>query len=516
MAPPPGARIVSDLSQYGGITHFVTPSDESNHLRRTCKSMAAMSKKAVFLNPDWLIKSYEDGALSPCDDYRITTDRLAEEKYGISMTAAFKNAMIASKSGGILVSLVVHFGKGVAGEKNNAPPLADLKHLVTIAGGSVAATQADASATDPSRLVIVCKDKESKLSTKLASAQCNGATRIVLATLFDILFQQRLDPIQNAKVRTEPAPETPSPKTPRTLHTVLQNIGFYDVASGEGAGKGSKSSAAKTTSDDTAESGAEAEDATKRKKSALPRIKLTLRSEKTQEVAVQTDDTEASFSRNNPFETPKKSADEQEYSTIWASSVDNCWRLLSNHTLENPERGDFGPGTLLLQKHNKTGCMIARFTDATGKLHLDAAVPELDVVHKSVQGNNGREPAFFWEAENMAHTSGGTTVKGAKNLFGATALRRFNFLFKTNSDLTLLLFWFFRQSMPTLNEFFDQDGRFTHLQNTLPPHEIVKDPDAMDTDEDGIAARLPAHTGPELEDVYGNDPAGFSQALYPF
>ena len=115
----------------------------------------------------------------------------------------------------------------------------------------------------------------------------------------------------------------------------------------------------------------------------------------------------------------------------------------------------------------------------------------------------------------MAHTSGGTTVKGAKNLFGATALRRFNFLFKTNSDLTLLLFWFFRQSMPTLNEFFDQDGRFTHLQNTLPPHEIVKDPDAMDTDEDGIAARLPAHTGPELEDAYGNDPAGFSQALYP-
>ena len=422
MAPLLGARIVSDLKLYGGITHFVTPSDETNHLRRTCKSMAAMSTNAVFVNPDWLIKIYEDGALSSCDDYRITTDRLAEEKYGISMTAAFKNAMIASKSGGILVSLVVHFGKGVAGEKNNAPPLSDLKHLVTIAGGSVAATQADASATDPSRLLIVCKDKESKLPTKLASAQYNGATRLVLATLFDILFQQRLDLIQNAKVRTEPAPATPSPKTPRTLHTVLKNIGFYDITSGEGARKGSKPSAAKTTSDDTAESEAEAEDATKSKKSALPRIKLTLRSEKTQEVAVQTDDTEAP-PRKNLFKTPKKSADEQAYSHIYTAPLENCWRLLSNHTLENPERGDFGPGTLVLQKHNYTGCMIVQFIDITGKLHLDAAAPELDFVHESVQGNNGREPAFFWEAENMAHTSGGTTVKGAKNPFGATALR---------------------------------------------------------------------------------------------
>ena len=162
---------------------------------------------------------------------------------------------------------------------------------------------------------------------------------------------------------------------------------------------------------------------------------------KTQEVAVQTDDTEAS-PKNDPFETPKKS-DGQEYSHIWTAPLENCWRLLSNHTLENPKRGDFGPGTLVLQKHNKTGCMIAQFTDITGKLHLDAAAPELDFVHESVQGNNGCEPAFFWEAENMAHTLGGTTVKGAKNLFEATALRRFNFLFNTNSDLTVLLFCFF-------------------------------------------------------------------------
>ena len=513
MAPPLGARIISDLKQYGGITHFVTPSDESNHLRRTSKSMAAMSSNAIFVNPDWLFKSYEDGVLLSCDDYRITTDRLAEEKYGISMTAAFKNAMIASKSGGILVSLVVHFGKGVAGEKNDAPPLYDLKNLVRIAGGSVAATQADASATDPSRLLIVCKDKKSKLPTKLASAECNGATRLVLAKFFGVLFQQCLAPIQNGQVCTEPAPATPSPKTTRTFYTVLENLGFFDVKSGEGIRNSSKPRAAKTTNDDTAGSQAEAEDATQSKKSVLPRIKLTLRSEKTQEVAVQTDDTEAS-PQKDPFKTPKKSADGQEYSHIWTAPVENCWRLLSNHTLENPERGDFGPGTLVLQKHNKTGCMIVQFIDITGKLHLDAAAPELDFVHESVQGNNGREPAFFGEAENMAHTSGGTTVKGAKNPFGATALRRFNFLFKTNSDLTVLLFWFFRQSMSTLNEFFEQDGRFTHLENTLPPHKILKDEDAMDTDEYGTKTRLPAHTGQVLEDIYNNDVKEFSQALY--
>ena len=66
--------------------------------------------------------------------------------------------------------------------------------------------------------------------------------------------------------------------------------------------------------------------------------------------------------------------------------------------------------------------MIAQFTDTTGKLHLDAVAPELEFVHESVQGNNGDEPGFFWEAENMAHTAGGTTVKGANNPFEATAL----------------------------------------------------------------------------------------------
>lgn len=68
--------------------------------------------------------------------------------------------------------------------------------------------------------------------------------------------------------------------------------------------------------------------------------------------------------------------------------------------------------------------------------------------------------------------------------------------------------------MSTLNEFFEQDGRFTHLENTLPPHKILKDEDAMDTDEYDTKTRLPVYTGPELEEVYDNDPTGYSQALY--
>ena len=57
-------------------------------------------------------------------------------------------------------------------------------------------------------------------------------------------------------------------------------------------------------------------------------------------------------------------------------------------------------------------------------------------------------------------------------------------------------------------------GRFTHLENTLPPHKILKDEDAMDTDEYGTKTRLPAHTGQESEDIYDNDVTEFSQALY--
>ena len=524
MASSLGVHLVSDLKQYGDITHFITPSDESNRLRRTSKLMAALSTNAIFVMPDWLAQSHEDGALLSCDDYRIANDSLAEEKYGISLTAAFENGMVASKSGGILATLVVYFGKGVAGEKNDAPPLSDLKHLVTIAGGSVATTQADASATDPSRLLIVYKDKKSKLPTKLAAAECSGATRLVLATLFDILFQQRLDPIQKAQGFAEPAPAAPSLKTPKTLRGVLENFGLYDFRGSGSATKArsrkstlsaSKPSAAAATNDATAGSKAAAEDATQ-SKPTFPKIDLRLPSERrseTQEVAVQTEDAEAS-PKNNPFETPKKS-DAPEYSHIWTAEVENCWRLLSNHKLENSRRGDFGPGTLVLQRHKETGCMVVQFTDTTGKLHLDAVAPELEFVHESVQGNNGYEPAFFWEAENMAHTSGGTTVKGAKNRFEATALRRFNFLFKTNSDLNILLFWFFRQSMSTLNEFFERDGRFTHRENTLPPHAILKDDNEMDTDEFGINTRFPSYTGQELDDLYDNDVTEYSQQLLP-
>ena len=68
--------------------------------------------------------------------------------------------------------------------------------------------------------------------------------------------------------------------------------------------------------------------------------------------------------------------------------------------------------------------------------------------------------------------------------------------------------------MPTLNEFFDRDGRFTHLVNTLPPHAILNDDNAMDTDEYGIKPCLPSYTPQELEDTYDNDVLGYSQPLW--
>ena len=193
----------------------------------------------------------------------------------------------------------------------------------------------------------------------------------------------------------------------------------------------------------------------------------------------------------------------------WCMHIQRCWRSLANLTLPNQDRGELGSGKLQIFKHNNTGRFLARFFDASDTKLMEALVPKSEVAFKEVQGNNGTEPAFFWECSNMCHSAGGTVVKGANDPKKSTAIRRFSFVLNTRAELTVGLSFLFNHDMAVLNEFFEVQGRFTHLENTLPPHEVVLPDNMMDIDS--IPQRKPATDERELEEAYGNDPLAASQ-----
>lgn len=208
---------------------------------------------------------------------------------------------------------------------------------------------------------------------------------------------------------------------------------------------------------------------------------------------------------SDPYQTPTKKDIEKKYDLVFTAPIVRCWRSLANLTLPNKERSELGPGTLQLLKHSKSGRLLARFFKASdGTKMIEALVPKPDVAFKEVQGNNGAQPAFFWECTNMSFAAGGTVVKGSKKPEESKANRRYNFMFSTQAELAVGLYFLFDRDMATVNEFFNVEGRFTHLEETLPPHKTVLPPNMMEVDS--IPQRKPAIDPKELKEAYGNDP----------
>ena len=131
---------------------------------------------------------------------------LLTEKYGITRSSMLVNGKLARESGGVLANMAVYVGAGIAGRKNDAPEMIDIKQLVKLAGGKVATTQAQAFAFDPSKLLIITK--EVVLPTKLAAAE--GAKQITLGSLLKVFSHQSLDPIQGGPNCPEPNTAQPS------------------------------------------------------------------------------------------------------------------------------------------------------------------------------------------------------------------------------------------------------------------------------------------------------------------
>jgi hypothetical protein len=140
---------------------------------------------------------------------------------------------------------------------------------------------------------------------------------------------------------------------------------------------------------------------------------------------------------NSIFKTPTKKAlgtdaakpSQGKLVEVFSMNVVDCHRDLSDHTLPNDQRGQFGAGTILFYEHTCTGRSAVRFFNMDGERKVEAAVPLPKHAHDEVQGNNGAEYVFFWEATNLVHAAGRTTIKGAKDPSKAAGLRRIIFIF---------------------------------------------------------------------------------------
>ena len=221
-----GAKIVTRLEDYGDITHFITPSP----LLRTNKSMAAASLTSNIIDIEWLDKSVEVGRFIECCDYLVADDAATKKKYGISVNDMLENGKHAREAKGILANLVVYVRRNAAGNKNEAPEMCDIKHLVKFAGGTLAVTQSKALGFAAANLLVVSRNKEDSLPGKLAHPGQKGVRVISMANLFDVIFQQSSNAIQEGPN----CPQTPFPKagtdslwSPGSLRKTLEKFNFF-------------------------------------------------------------------------------------------------------------------------------------------------------------------------------------------------------------------------------------------------------------------------------------------------
>ncbi len=165
------AKIVTGLEDCGDITHFITPSP----LLRTNKSMAAASLTLNIIDIEWLDKSVEVGCFIECCNYLVANDAATKKKYGISINDMLENGKHAREAKGILANLVVYVRPNTVRNKNEAPEMCDIKHLVKFAGGTLVATQPKALGFAVANLLVVSRNKEDSLPGKLAPAGQKGA-----------------------------------------------------------------------------------------------------------------------------------------------------------------------------------------------------------------------------------------------------------------------------------------------------------------------------------------------------
>lgn len=207
--------------------------------------------------------------------------------------------------------------------------------------------------------------------------------------------------------------------------------------------------------------------------------------------------------------TQQKQGDSQVVKILSINLQTSPTRSLSNAAIGEPERAYLGPnGVFEVYKYVGSHETVVRYVDDDGIIKFEALVPLPEDCHKAIQGNAGHDICMFWDACNVAFSSGGTTIRGALGSSSAVAHRRHFFWFNCDDDLKLALFHMFGQDRELVNEFFDRDGRF-YASETQPDHATIKLNDAMEGEE--VPVRVGYFGDSAL--TYQYDPRSESQAF---
>ena len=129
--------------------------------------------------------------------------------------------------------------------------------------------------------------------------------------------------------------------------------------------------------------------------------------------------------------------------------MSKAWRIRTsqNQVMQLGENGLFMVQRNLVSQVRRVVYVVR------GEVTFMAKCPDSKYPWKSLQGNVGTS-TICCETINYAHTSGGTTIKGAEGLKQVAAARRFYFQFNDNASLSVVLYHMFYDSQYHLTQFF--------------------------------------------------------------
>ena len=125
------------------------------------------------------------------------------------------------------------------------------------------------------------------------------------------------------------------------------------------------------------------------------------------------------------------------------------WRIRTsqNQVMQLGENGQFMVQRNMVSQVRRVVYVVR------GEVTFMAKCPDSKYPWKVLQGNVGTS-TICCETINYAHTSGGTTIKGAEGLKQVAAARRFYFQFNDNASLSVVLYHMFYDSQKHLTQFF--------------------------------------------------------------
>lgn len=175
-------------------THVIA-GDNTHHIRRTAKLMAALCITSNILKAEWLEDSYKKRSLLSCSHYLLLNDSKAENAYKFSMKQTLTEGRERRRDGGLLASWKIMVCDEVAG--NKAPKEADLRMMVEAAGGEwlLSSNIPVPVMEDPTHVIVITSDPAlpSQIEDdKASTAAENGAGFFTTTWLFDCMMHQKL------------------------------------------------------------------------------------------------------------------------------------------------------------------------------------------------------------------------------------------------------------------------------------------------------------------------------------